>query len=92
MLPLVSGVRLTKINILIYALILFIITIIPYFLGYFGMTYLVSSIILGIYYVYLCFTLLINSKMEKVISKKIFVYSILYLFLIFTIILIDKVI
>jgi protoheme IX farnesyltransferase len=90
MLPLVSGVRLTKINILIYALILFIITIIPYFLGYFGMTYLVSSIILGIYYVYLCFTLLINSKMEKVISKKIFVYSILYLFLIFTIILIDK--
>ena len=92
MLPLVSGIRLTKINILIYALILFIITIIPYFLGYFGMTYLISSIILGIYYVYLCFILLINKKLEKIISKKIFIYSILYLFLIFTIILIDKVI
>jgi len=92
MLPLVSGERITKINIFVYAIILLIVSIIPYFLNYFGILYLLSSAFLGLYYVYLCYCLLINLKEEKTISKKIFIYSILYLFLIFTIMLIDKVI
>ena len=36
MLPVVSGIKTTKINIFIYAVILFFISIAPYFLGYFG--------------------------------------------------------
>jgi Polyprenyltransferase (cytochrome oxidase assembly factor) len=51
----------------------------------------IFSIFLGFYYVYLCFEFLINPEKEKIIAKKIFIYSILYLFLIFSIILIDKV-
>ena len=92
MLPLVSGEKITKINIFVYAIILLIVSIIPYFLNYFGIVYLLSSVFLGIYYVYLCYSLLVNLEDEKTISKKIFIYSILYLFLIFTIMLIDKVI
>ena len=92
MLPLVSGEKITKINIFVYAIILLIISIIPYFLNYFGILYLLSSVFLGLYYVYLCYSLLVNLEDEKTISKKIFIYSILYLFLIFTIMLIDKVI
>ena len=91
MLPLVSGIKITKINIFVYALLLFAISVAPYFLGYFGLTYLIFSIFLGFYYVYLCFELMINPEKEKIIAKKIFIYSILYLFLIFSIILIDKV-
>ena len=91
MLPVVSGIKTTKINIFIYAVILFFISIAPYFLGYFGITYFISSLFLGGYYVYLCYKLLVEKDEEKKIARKIFVYSILYLFLIFTIILIDNI-
>ena len=91
MLPVVSGIQITKINIFIYALLLFFISLTPYFLGYFGFVYFAASIILGSYYVYLCYRLLIERNEYKKIAKKIFIYSILYLFLIFTIILIDNV-
>ena len=94
MLPVVSGIRTTKINIFIYAVILLIISLAPYFFNYFGLTYLFSSTILGLYYTYLCYELLKskNENDEKNISKKIFVYSIAYLFLIYLIILLDSLI
>ena len=90
MLPVVSGIKTTKINIFVYSIILFFISIAPYFFGYFGLTYFISSLLLGIYYVYLCYRLLTDESEVKKIAKKIFVYSILYLFLIFTIILMDN--
>ena len=94
MLPVVSGIRTTKINIFVYAIILLIISLAPYFFNYFGLTYLFSSTILGLYYTYLCYELLKskNENDEKNISKKIFIYSIVYLFLIYLIILLDSII
>ena len=92
MLPVVSGIKTTKINIFVYALILFVISLLPYFFGYFGITYFTLSFMLGSYYVYLCYKLLIETKEDKKIAKKIFVFSILNLFLIFMIILIDNII
>ena len=91
MLPVVSGIKTTKINIFVYSIILFFISIAPYFFGYFGLTYFISSLLLGSYYVYLCYRLLTDESEVKKIAKKIFVYSILYLFLIFTIVLIDNI-
>ena len=91
MLPVVSGIKITKINIFVYAIILFLISMTPYFFGYSGIIYLVFSISLGSYYVYICYKLLIEKDENEKIAKKIFLYSILYLFLIFTIILIDKI-
>ena len=91
MLPVVAGIKTTKINIFVYALILFFTSITPYFFGYSGITYFISSILLGCYYVYLCYKLLIEKDENEKIAKKIFVYSILYLFLIFMIILIDNI-
>ena len=92
MLPIVSGIKTTKINIFVYAIILFFISLTPYFFGFAGIIYLVTSVVLGIYYVYLCYLLLIKSNEDKILSKKIFIYSILYLFLIFSIILIDNIV
>ena len=91
MLPVVSGIKTTKVNIFVYAIILFFISIAPYFFDYSGIIYLVSSVLLGSYYVYLCYKLLVEEDEYKPIAKKIFVYSILYLFLIFVIILIDNI-
>ena len=92
MLPVVAGIKTTKINIFVYAVILFIVSLSPAFFGYFGLIYFLFSFFLGSYYVYLCYKLLTETNNEKKFAKKIFVYSILYLFLIFSIIIIDNII
>ena len=92
MLPVVSGIDFTKKNIFAYALILFPITILPFYFNFAGLVYLVPTIILGAFYIFLTFKLLRakNKKNTEKFSKKIFAFSILYLFLIFTLLLIES--
>ncbi len=92
MLPITSGVKTTKINILIYALILFPVVLSPYFLGFLEKIYLIAAIALSGYYVFISYKLFKekNPVKEKKIATKLFGYSILYLFMIFNFILIDK--
>ena len=94
MLPITSGIRTTKLNIFIYALILFPIAISPFFLNYYGFIYLILAAVLSGYYVFISYKLYKekDSILEKKLAIKLFGYSILYLFMIFTSILIDKVI
>ena len=92
MLPITSGIKTTKLNILIYALILFPVALSPSILGYSGETYLTLAIALSGYYVLVSYQLFKekNAIKEKKLATKLFAYSILYLFMIFTSILIDK--
>ena len=92
MLPVVHGVDFTKKNIFAYALILFPITTLPFYFNFAGLVYLVPTIILGAFYIFLTFHLFIanNKKDTEKFSKKIFAFSILYLFLIFTLLLIES--
>jgi len=92
MLPITSGIRTTKLNIFIYALILFPIAISPFFLNYYGLIYLILAAVLSGYYVFISYKLFKekDSILEKTLAIKLFGYSILYLFMIFTSILIDK--
>jgi len=92
MLPITSGVKTTKLNIFIYALILFPIAILPFFLNYYGLIYLILAAVLSGYYVFISYKLFKekDSILEKKLAIKLFGYSILYLFMIFTSILIDK--
>ena len=94
MLPITSGIKKTKLNIFIYSLILFPIALLPFFLNFSGLTYFISSVVMSSYYVYIAYRLLKekNIVLEKKLSAKLFAYSILYLFLIFVFILVDKVI
>ena len=94
MLPVTSGVKTTKLNIFVYALLLFTIVLAPFFLEYFGLIYLLFSGILGFYYVFICFRLLKanESRLEKRIAKQVFGFSIFYLFMIFASILVDRII
>jgi len=92
MLPITSGVRTTKFNILVYSIILFPIALSPYFFNYSGLIYFILSILLSGYYVFISYKLFRekNPVLEKKLASKLFGYSILYLFMIFTSILIDK--
>jgi protoheme IX farnesyltransferase len=94
MLPVTSGIKTTKLNIFVYALLLFPIVLAPFFLKYFGLIYLVFSGILGFYYVFICYRLLRanETRLEKKIAKQIFGFSIFYLFMIFASVLIDRII
>jgi len=94
MLPVTSGIKTTKLNIFIYALILFPVAISPFFFNFSGLTYFMLATTLSGYYVFISFKLLKekNSIIEKRLAVKLFGYSIIYLFMIFTSILIDRVI
>jgi len=93
MLPLTNGIESTKLNIFIYSLVMLPVIVLPYTIGFVGLVFLIPSIILTLYYNFLCFELY-NFKINKFNAKKaksIFGYSILYLFLIFVLFLIDKI-
>ena len=94
MLPLTDGIEKTKIYIFVYSLIMLPIIILPYIIGFSGLTYLFPVLILTIYYNFICYDLYKYKKnsfdLKK--AKKVFGYSILYLFLIFVLFLVDNLI
>ena len=94
MLPLISGVKTTKINILVYALIMLPVASAPYFFNFGSLFYLTFSSLMTVYYVFLCYKLfrVKNLKQSNILARKIFVYSIFYLFLLFVLILADNLI
>ena len=94
MLPLTDGIEKTKIHIFIYSLLMLPVIIFPYLIGFSGFIYLVPELILTIYYNIICYDLYKYKKnrFELKKAKKVFGYSILYLFLIFVLFLIDSVI
>ena len=93
MLPLTNGIESTKLNIFIYSILMLPVIILPYAIGFVSLIFLVPSLILTLYYNYLCFELykFKKNKFDSKKAKTIFGYSILYLFLIFVLFLIDKI-
>ena len=93
MLPLTNGIESTKVNIFVYSLIMLPVIIFPYVINFVGLVFLIPSLLLTIYYNYLCFDLyrFKKNKFSAKKAKSIFGYSILYLFLVFVLFLIDKI-
>ncbi len=85
MLPVVAGEAETKKQMLIYTLILLPLAVSPYFLGIGGLTYLVGSIILGLAFVVLAVQVMRSDDHKP--AKRMFAFSILYLFLLFAILI-----
>ncbi|MDA8701950.1 heme o synthase [Candidatus Pelagibacter bacterium] len=94
MLPLTDGIEKTKVYILIYSLLMLPIIIFPYWINFSGLIYLIPALVLTIYYNFICFDLyqFKKNKFDLRKAKKVFGYSILYLFLIFVLLLIDSLI
>ena len=69
MLPLTNGVESTKLNIFVYSLTMLPVIVLPYAIGFVGITFLIPSLILTIYYNYLCFELY-KFKKTNLMQKK----------------------
>ena len=94
MLPITNGIEETKKRIFVYSLFMLPIIIIPYYIGFVGEVFLGTSLLLTLYYNYICYDLFKfkKNKFELKKAKKVFSYSIFYLFLIFVLFLVDQVI
>ena len=94
MMPLTNGIEKTKIYIFIYSLLMLPVIILPYAINFSGLIYLIPAMMLTIYYNFICYDLYKHKKNKFVLkkAKKVFGYSILYLFLIFVLFLIDNLI
>ena len=94
MLPIIAGTQRTKLNIFVYSLLMTPVVIAPYFFDLGGTIYLTVSLVMTSYYVLLCYNLLKENKSKdaNVIARKIFAYSIFYLFVIFFLLLIESLI
>ena len=92
MLPVIAGTKTTKINILAYSLAMLPVVIAPYYFEFAGLLYFATSLVMTLYYNYLCLELF-KAKVTKTsnkIARKVFIYSIFYLFFIYLILLIDN--
>ena len=92
MLPITAGIEKTKLNILIYAILMLPVVIAPFFIGFGSIIYLALSLGMTIYYIKLCYLLFKTKAVSKsnLIARKVFVYSIFYLFFLFLLILFDN--
>ncbi len=87
MLPVTHGNAFTRNYILLYTILMVLVTIIPYLSVMSGLIYLVAALILGCRFLYYAIRLIGDTGVE--LPMKVFRFSISYLMLLFTALLID---
>ena len=89
MMPVVRGIEYTKIQIVLYSFLLFAVSLLPFATGYLGTFYLLVSSVLGAVLIYLAFALNYDKEHKKAIP--FFLYSILYLTVLFISMPLDRI-
>jgi len=87
MLPVTHGVKFTKLQIILYTIILILVSLLPFVVMMSGVFYFISAIILGTIFLYYSLRLYFDKNNEHAFPT--FVYSIYYIFLIFAALLVD---
>ena len=87
MLPVTHGVEFTRLQILLYTILLFVVTLLPYLVGMSGLFYLVGAVLLGAGFLY--YAILMRFNHDDQLAMRTFSYSIIYLMLLFAFLLID---
>ena len=87
MLPVTHGQKFTRLNVLLYTVLLVAVTMLPYLIHMSGLIYLVSAIVLGA--VFLGYAWRLWRAYSDALAKKTFGFSILYLTLLFAALLVD---
>jgi len=87
MLPVTHGVKFTRLQVLLYTVLLLIVTALPFLSGMSGIVYLTASAILGGIFLY--YAIRMQDPELHGMPMKTFGYSILYLMLLFSFLLID---
>ena len=87
MLPVTHGVRFTKLQIILYTVLLVLVSLLPYIVLMSGNIYLFSALGLGLFYLYSSIKMYLTEDEEYPMAS--FKYSIYYIFLIFFALLVD---
>ena len=87
MLPITHGDRYTRLHILLYTIILFGVSLLPFATKMFGPLYLIGAICLGVGFLYWAVQLMLNKNDDT--PMQTFKYSIIYLMVLFLIMLLD---
>ena len=87
MLPVTHGVQFTKLQIILYTIIMILVSILPFVVMMSGLFYLIAALVLGSIFLYYSFALYFDESDEYAFPT--FVYSIYYIFFIFAALLID---
>lgn len=90
MLPVVSGDASTRRQILVYTLILVPLGVAPWAFGYAGALYGITAVVMGAVMVTLGWQVLLESRPAERASRNLFAFSILYLFLLFAVLLVER--
>ncbi len=88
MLPVTHGDAFTRLNILLYTILLILVTILPYLIGMSGIIYLLSALVLGGWFLFYAVQMYRDPD-DVELPMKTFKYSISYLGFLFAAILID---
>jgi heme o synthase len=93
MLPVVAGAAATRRQILVYSLLLIPVSAAPWLLGYAGLAYGMTSLIAGALMVAFAWRVCTSTEGERATAaaRQMFAYSILYLFGLFAVLLIESV-
>ncbi len=87
MLPVTHGKPYTRLQVLLYTLILFATSLLPYVIGMSGAVYLAAALILG--GIYIAYALRIYLAYSDQVARRAFRYSIIYLAALFAALLVD---
>ncbi len=87
MLPVTHGEKFTRLNVLLYTIILFVCSLLPFTVKLSGLIYLVSAIALGA--VFMVYAIKIYRDYSDQLARKTFRFSIIYLTALFAALLID---
>ena len=88
MLPVTHGEAYTRLNILLYTILLVLVTILPYLIGMSGLIYLLSALVLDAFFLYYAIQMY-RLPDDHELPMKTFKYSITYLGFLFAAILVD---
>ncbi|MEX3593003.1 MAG: heme o synthase [Burkholderia sp.] len=87
MLPVTHGSKFTRLHILLYTVVLFAVTLMPFISGMSGVVYLASAVVLGA--IFLAYAWKVYVNYSDALARRAFRYSIVYLSLLFAALLID---
>jgi protoheme IX farnesyltransferase len=88
MLPVTYGVEFTQLHILLYTILLFIVTLLPYLTGMSGLIYLAVAVVLGVIFMRYAVAMRKPDAPDQ-LNMQAFRFSINYLMLLFAALLLD---
>jgi protoheme IX farnesyltransferase len=87
MLPVTHGIAYTRLQIVLYTILLILTTLLPYLTGMSGLIYLVAAVVLNARFLY--FVMALNKGLRSDLPMRTFRFSITYLMLLFAALILD---